>query len=87
MTKPVARFLDQKHGMIEILEQLVNEDFIIKRRDGLFAYNLAVVLDDIDQGVTEVVRGADLIEPTGRQISLYQILGQPEVSYLHLPLA
>ncbi len=51
MTKPVARFLDQKHGMIEIPEQLVNEDFIIKRRDGLFAYNLAVVLDDIDQGL------------------------------------
>ncbi len=87
MTKPVARFIDQKHGTIEIPEQLVNEDFIIKRRDGLFAYNLAVVLDDIDQGVTEVVRGADLIEPTGRQISLYKILGQPEVSYLHLPLA
>ncbi len=87
MTKPVAHFLDQKRGTITIPEQLVNEDFIIKRRDGLFAYNLAVVLDDIDQGVTEVVRGADLIEPTGRQISLYQILGQPEVSYLHLPLA
>jgi glutamyl-Q tRNA(Asp) synthetase len=87
MTKPVASFVDQKHGTIQIPEQLVNEDFIIKRRDGLFAYNLAVVLDDINQGVTEVVRGADLIEPTGRQISLYQILGQPEVSYLHLPLA
>ncbi|MCF7481389.1 tRNA glutamyl-Q(34) synthetase GluQRS [Vibrio sp. J1-1] len=87
MTKPIASFIDLKHGTIQIPEQLVNEDFIIKRRDGLFAYNLAVVLDDIDQGVTEVVRGADLIEPTGRQISLYQILGQPEVSYLHLPLA
>ncbi len=87
MTKPIASFFDLKHGTIHIPEQLVNEDFIIKRRDGLFAYNLAVVLDDIDQGVTEVVRGADLIEPTGRQISLYQILGQPEVSYLHLPLA
>ncbi len=87
MTKPVASFIDQKHGTIQIPGQLVNEDFIIKRRDGLFAYNLAVVIDDIDQGVTEVVRGADLIEPTGRQISLYQILGQPEVSYLHLPLA
>ncbi len=87
MTKPIASFSDLKHGTIKIPEQLVNEDFIIKRRDGLFAYNLAVVLDDIDQGVTEVVRGADLIEPTGRQISLYQILGQPEVSYLHLPLA
>lgn len=87
MTKPIASFFDLKHGTIHIPEQLVNEDFIIKRRDGLFAYNLAVVLDDIDQGVTEVVRGADLIEPTGRQISLYQILGQSEVSYLHLPLA
>ncbi|MGI9897049.1 tRNA glutamyl-Q(34) synthetase GluQRS [Vibrio natriegens] len=87
MTKPIASFFDLKHGTIQIPEQLVNEDFIIKRRDGLFAYNLAVVLDDIDQGVTEVVRGADLIEPTGRQISLYQILAQPEVSYLHLPLA
>lgn len=87
MTQPVASFLDQKHGQMLIPEQLVNEDFIIKRRDGLFAYNLAVVLDDIDQGVTEVVRGADLIEPTGRQISLYRTLGQPEVSYLHLPLA
>ncbi len=87
MTKPVANFVDQRHGTIPIPEPLVNEDFIIKRRDGLFAYNLAVVLDDIDQGVTEVVRGADLIEPTGRQISLYQILGQPEVTYLHLPLA
>ncbi|YCO04204.1 tRNA glutamyl-Q(34) synthetase GluQRS [Vibrio sp. VNB-15] len=87
MTKPIAHFFDQKQGTMTIPEALVNEDFIIKRRDGLFAYNLAVVLDDIDQGVTEVVRGADLIEPTGRQISLYQILGQPEVSYLHLPLA
>ncbi|AXY00371.1 tRNA glutamyl-Q(34) synthetase GluQRS [Vibrio alfacsensis] len=87
MTKPVSHFIDQRHGQMSIPEALINEDFIIKRRDGLFAYNLAVVLDDIDQGVTEVVRGADLIEPTGRQISLYQILEQPEVSYLHLPLA
>jgi glutamyl-Q tRNA(Asp) synthetase len=87
MTQPIASFLDQKHGRIAIPAALVNEDFIIKRRDGLFAYNLAVVLDDIDQGVTEVVRGADLIEPTGRQISLYRILEQPEVRYLHLPLA
>jgi glutamyl-Q tRNA(Asp) synthetase len=87
MTHPVASFTDQKHGRIQIPPALVDEDFIIKRRDGLFAYNLAVVLDDIDQGITEVVRGADLIEPTGRQISLYRALNQPEVSYLHLPLA
>ncbi|WP_159739316.1 tRNA glutamyl-Q(34) synthetase GluQRS [Vibrio atypicus] len=87
MTHPVYQFNDQKHGPLGIPHALADEDFIIKRRDGLFAYNLAVVLDDIDQGITEVVRGADLIEPTGRQISLYQMLGATPVSYLHLPLA
>ncbi|MGF1752709.1 tRNA glutamyl-Q(34) synthetase GluQRS [Vibrio makurazakiensis] len=87
MTHPVEHFQDIRHGEIQIPEALAQEDFIIKRRDGLFAYNLAVVIDDIEQGVTEVVRGADLVEPTGRQISLYQMLGQPAVSYLHLPLA
>ncbi|MCW8330529.1 tRNA glutamyl-Q(34) synthetase GluQRS [Photobacterium sp. SDRW27] len=84
---PVTHFDDELHGRIEIPASLAQEDFIIHRRDGLFAYNLAVVLDDIAQGVTEVVRGADLIEPTGRQIGLYRQLAQPEVSYLHLPLA
>ncbi|MFB9135972.1 tRNA glutamyl-Q(34) synthetase GluQRS [Vibrio olivae] len=87
MTQPVYQFYDIKHGEIKIPKPLADEDFIIKRRDGLFAYNLAVVLDDIDQGVTEVVRGADLIEPTGRQLSLYKLLAKPQVSYLHLPLA
>jgi glutamyl-Q tRNA(Asp) synthetase len=87
MQQPVNRFIDIKQGEIHIPHQLANEDFIIKRRDGLFAYNLAVVLDDIAQGVTQVVRGADLIEPTGRQISLYKMLNKKPVSYLHLPLA
>ncbi|MBA5762178.1 tRNA glutamyl-Q(34) synthetase GluQRS [Vibrio sp. 404] len=87
MTEPVYEFVDQKHGLLSIPKALADEDFIIKRRDGLFAYNLAVVLDDIDQGVTEIVRGADLIEPTGRQISLYKMLGKQTISYLHLPLA
>ncbi|MCE0493352.1 tRNA glutamyl-Q(34) synthetase GluQRS [Vibrio salinus] len=87
MSEPVISFTDRKHGQLTIPTKLANEDFIIKRRDGLFAYNLAVVLDDIDQGITEIVRGADLIEPTGRQISLYKILGQSPVSYVHLPLA
>jgi len=84
---PTTSFIDLKHGQIKIPEALSKEDFIIKRRDGLYAYNLAVVIDDIDQGITEVVRGADLIEPTGRQISLYKALGQAPVKYLHLPLA
>ncbi|EEX95366.1 glutamyl-Q tRNA(Asp) synthetase [Vibrio orientalis CIP 102891 = ATCC 33934] len=87
MTHPVYQFEDQRHGTLSIPTALADEDFIIKRRDGLFAYNLAVVLDDIEQGITEVVRGADLIEPTGRQISLYQMLDAEPVSYLHLPLA
>lgn len=69
MNHPVESFEDIRHGTMSIPAELAKEDFIIKRRDGLFAYNLAVVLDDIAQGVTEVVRGADLIEPTGRQIS------------------
>ncbi|MEZ9103195.1 tRNA glutamyl-Q(34) synthetase GluQRS [Vibrio cyclitrophicus] len=87
MDFPVESFRDVRHGQIQIPKGLAEEDFIIKRRDGLFAYNLAVVLDDIEQGVTEVVRGADLIEPTGRQISLYKTLKQKTVNYLHLPLA
>ncbi|MBL4830277.1 MAG: tRNA glutamyl-Q(34) synthetase GluQRS [Aliivibrio sp.] len=87
MMHPVESFIDRKLGSISINPLLANEDFIIKRSDGLFAYNLAVVIDDIEQGITEVVRGADLIEPTGRQISLYRQLGYREIDYLHLPLA
>ncbi|GMQ45480.1 tRNA glutamyl-Q(34) synthetase GluQRS [Vibrio sp. 10N] len=87
MEHPISSFSDEKHGELKIPTELAQEDFIIKRRDGLFAYNLAVVLDDIEQGITEVVRGADLIEPTGRQISLYNVLGAKPVTYLHLPLA
>ena len=85
--QPVLEFTDRLRGRIVAEEKLAREDFIIHRRDGLFAYNLAVVVDDHFQGVTEIVRGADLIVPTVRHLSLYQQLGWPTPEYVHLPLA
>jgi len=62
-------------------------DFILKRADGLFAYQLAVVVDDASQGVTHVVRGADLIDSTPRQIYLQRMLDLPTPDYAHFPVA
>lgn len=62
-------------------------DFVVRRADGLFAYQLAVVVDDAEQGVTEIVRGADLLDLTPAQLHLQRLLGLPEPTYLHHPLA
>lgn len=61
-------------------------DFVLKRRDGLFAYQLAVVVDDLEMGVDEVVRGAELLDSTGRQLQLVEALGADPPTYAHLPL-
>ncbi|MDQ6640119.1 MAG: tRNA glutamyl-Q(34) synthetase GluQRS [Pseudomonadota bacterium] len=61
-------------------------DFVLKRADGVFAYQLAVVVDDAEQGVTDVVRGEDLVDSTARQILLQRLLGVATPRYLHTPL-
>jgi glutamyl-Q tRNA(Asp) synthetase len=79
-------FVDTIQGRTE--QDLAKDvgDFIIRRADGLFAYQLAVVLDDADQHITQVVRGADLLDSTPRQILLQQRLGLEQPDYFHLPL-
>lgn len=80
-------FVDRVQG--EVVQNLEREvgDFVLLRADGQFAYQLAVVVDDADAGVTDVVRGADLIDSTPRQIWLQQRLGATAPRYAHLPVA
>ncbi|TPG81224.1 tRNA glutamyl-Q(34) synthetase GluQRS [Pseudomonas caspiana] len=79
-------FIDRVQG--EYRQHLGRDvgDFVIRRRDGLYAYQLAVVLDDAWQGITDIVRGADLLDSTPRQLYLQELLGLPQPRYLHIPL-
>jgi len=82
----VIAFEDLLQGRIE--QNLAREvgDFVVRRADGLFAYQLAVVVDDFEQNITDVVRGADLLASTPRQILLQHLLGHPVPRYMHLPV-
>ncbi len=79
-------FVDRWQG--QVCQNVAQEigDFVVKRADGPFAYQLAVVVDDAAQGVTDVVRGADLLDATPRQIHLQRLLGYPTPRYLHIPV-
>jgi glutamyl-Q tRNA(Asp) synthetase len=79
-------FSDMRKGWISQNLAVVTGDFVVKRSDGAFAYQLAVVVDDFLTGVNQVVRGEDLLTSTPRQILLQNILGYPNPEYCHLPL-
>ena len=85
---PVEEIVFTDRVMGEVREELSTKcgDFILRRSDGVYAYQLAVVVDDALSGVTEVVRGCDLLTSTPRQIHLHRLLGFPEPTYAHLPL-
>jgi glutamyl-tRNA synthetase len=90
--RPPALRLRASGQRIEVDDRLAGhlaagvDDFVLRRNDGTPAYNVAVVVDDAEQGVTEVVRGDDLLESTPRQVLLQGLLGYPTPSYLHVPL-
>lgn len=83
----IHTFEDIFQGSVTCDINLAKEDFIIHRKDGLFAYQLAVVADDIEQGITHVIRGCDLLEPTARQLTLFKTLQHNAPQFGHVPLA
>ena len=82
----VVRFTDRVQGLVEEDVSAAVGDVVLRRRDGVAAYQLAVVVDDAAAGVTEVVRGADLLASTARQIQIGEALGVPVPAYAHVPL-
>lgn len=83
----MCSFEDRLLGRFENTNTQANIDYILKRRDGCYAYNLAVTVDDIDQKITHIVRGSDLIDTTLSQLFLFRVLDAPSPDYLHIPVA
>jgi glutamyl-Q tRNA(Asp) synthetase len=83
---PVVAFDDAVQGRFEQDVYTDVGDFVLRRADGFWAYQLAVVVDDAEQGITDIVRGADLLDSTPRQILLQRALGLPTPRHAHLPL-
>ena len=90
--RPPALRLDARAERVTFEDRLLGpeegvvDDFVLRRWDGTHAYNLAVVVDDAEQGIREVVRGDDLLETTPRQLLLARLLGYPEPRHAHVPL-
>lgn len=90
--RPPALRLRSDHDVVAVVDLLAGavtgqaDDVVLRRNDGVPAYNLAVAVDDAAQGVTTVVRGDDLLESVPRQVVLQRLLGLPSVSYVHVPL-
>ena len=82
----LIRFNDRIQGCVESKLGVAVPDFVVKRKDGLHAYQLAVVVDDAWQGVDHIVRGSDLLDSTPRQVFLQQLLGYPTPRYSHVPV-
>jgi glutamyl-Q tRNA(Asp) synthetase len=86
-TDESIEFVDRLQGRYTTRLESASGDFVIRRRDGLVAYHLAVVRDDADQGITEVVRGIDLLDTTPRHIHLQNLLKIQTPAYVHIPVA
>lgn len=81
-----SRFTDLFWGKRYVQDSIAREDPVVKRADGIYAYHLAVVVDDIEQNVSHIVRGNDLLETTPVHLSLFDALNAPSPEYLHIPV-
>lgn len=86
LNSPGIVFEDRIQGRCEFLPDLDVDDFVMRRRDGYFSYQLAAVTDDLFQNISHVVRGVDLLDSSARQLYLMNLLGEPVPQYAHIPV-